>query len=276
MKRVYWFLLLMIVWCIACAIWYMFAVKGISKDITAAYFNPHERLVAIGEILSMLLIACLIGYGIGWSLVKEPLQSLREDIEQLEIDKEKLARIEKDAAEQLDLSREKLNRAQQNLGSQLEEADRKADSLNDEISGLREELEKERKTGITKFQLEQFENETGSLRFRNKQLEFVNKELEETNQKLNVEIEAMRRPVEPMHPFVRQLEPDEKDDLTVIKGIGPFIEKRLNMVGVYSLRQISEFTAETIEHITKAIEFFPNRIVRDQWVEQAKDLLKQG
>ncbi len=122
------------------------------------------------------------------------------------------------------------------------------------------------------------ENEANALRFRAKQLEFQNQELEETIRKLKHELEVSialhsRKLVEPMHPFVRPITEDEKDDLTVIKGIGPFIEKRLNMVGIYTLKQISEFTPETIEQVTKAIEFFPNRMLRDDWVGQAKRLV---
>jgi len=63
-----------------------------------------------------------------------------------------------------------------------------------------------------------------------------------------------------------------KDDLTKIKGVGPFIEKKLNGLGIYTFEQIGAFTPETIEKVTEAIEFFPGRIERDNWVKQANDL----
>ncbi|MEL7001121.1 MAG: hypothetical protein AAFN93_00140 [Bacteroidota bacterium] len=65
---------------------------------------------------------------------------------------------------------------------------------------------------------------------------------------------------------------DDKDDLTKIKGVGPFIEKKLNGLGIYTFKQISGFTDDTIERVTEAIEFFPGRIQRDNWVSQAGDL----
>lgn len=65
---------------------------------------------------------------------------------------------------------------------------------------------------------------------------------------------------------------DNKDDLTKISGVGPFIEKKLNSLGIYTFEQISEFTPDTIEKVTKAIEFFPGRIKRDNWVKQAEEL----
>ncbi len=67
---------------------------------------------------------------------------------------------------------------------------------------------------------------------------------------------------------------EDKDDLTLISGIGPFIQKKLNGIGIYSFSQISKFSAEDIENITESIKFFPGRIERDNWVGQAKKLMK--
>ena len=65
----------------------------------------------------------------------------------------------------------------------------------------------------------------------------------------------------------------EKDDLQVIKGIGPFIEEKLNALGIYTYRQISKMNSKLEESVNLAIEFFPGRVKRDQWVAQAKILL---
>ena len=65
----------------------------------------------------------------------------------------------------------------------------------------------------------------------------------------------------------------EKNDLTVIKGIGTFIEAKLNGLGINSYKQVSEFDGELIEDVTEAIQFFPGRIQRDDWVGQAKALV---
>jgi predicted flap endonuclease-1-like 5' DNA nuclease len=66
---------------------------------------------------------------------------------------------------------------------------------------------------------------------------------------------------------------DEKDDLKRINGIGPFIENKLNNIGIYTFEQISQFDGDMVEKVTDAIEFFPGRIDRDDWVGQAKRLL---
>lgn len=275
MKRVYWFLLLFVVWCVGCAIWYMFSVKGLSADPN--YFAPHPRLIAILEILLMVLIACLIGYGIGWLQREDTVNSLKDTAQRLEMDNETLVSLKQELEHKVDLAAQRLRETQENFNHNLFQSNETAELLQKELGELNGELVRLKEMHTNHPASSQLENELGALRFRAKQLEFQKQELEETNEKLRRDLESKvllskSSAVEPLHPFVRPLEVGEKDDLTQIKGIGPFIEKRLNMLGIYTFRQISEFTPETIEHISKAIEFFPKRIVRDNWVGQAKEL----
>ncbi len=64
----------------------------------------------------------------------------------------------------------------------------------------------------------------------------------------------------------------QKDDLKLISGVGPFIEQKLNSIGIYTFDQISKFTIEDIETVTELIQFFPGRIERDNWTAQAEEL----
>jgi predicted flap endonuclease-1-like 5' DNA nuclease len=64
----------------------------------------------------------------------------------------------------------------------------------------------------------------------------------------------------------------KKNNLSKINGIGPLIEAKLNSIGIYTFEQISRFNDEDIDAVTHLIEFFPGRIERDNWVQQAKDL----
>ena len=66
----------------------------------------------------------------------------------------------------------------------------------------------------------------------------------------------------------------DKDDLKLISGVGPFIEKKLNSIEIYTFSQISKFRKQDIEDVTELIKFFPGRIERDDWVKQAKKLMK--
>jgi len=68
--------------------------------------------------------------------------------------------------------------------------------------------------------------------------------------------------------------PEEKQDLTKINGIGPYIEQRLNEIGIYNYDQISKFKDEDIQVLTELIDFFPGRIERDNWIGQANSLKK--
>ncbi len=62
------------------------------------------------------------------------------------------------------------------------------------------------------------------------------------------------------------------DRLTQINGIGPYIEQRLNDIGIYNFNQISKLELKDIVIITHLIDFFPGRIERDNWVQQAQEL----
>ncbi|MFD1143243.1 hypothetical protein ACFQ4C_19100 [Larkinella insperata] len=65
---------------------------------------------------------------------------------------------------------------------------------------------------------------------------------------------------------------EEADDLKEIVGVGPFFERKLNTLGIHSFRQLANFTAEDVEKLSDIIEFFPDRIERENWVGQSKHL----
>ncbi len=67
---------------------------------------------------------------------------------------------------------------------------------------------------------------------------------------------------------------EEADDLTVISGIGGWIQEKLNVLDIYTFRQIGNFTDEDVQIVTEAIEYFPGRIERDEWILQAQDLVR--
>ncbi len=67
----------------------------------------------------------------------------------------------------------------------------------------------------------------------------------------------------------------DKDDLTRINGIGPFVEEKLNAIGIYTFDQISRMSDNDIIILTRILDYFPGRIERDNWVEQAKELISK-
>lgn len=67
--------------------------------------------------------------------------------------------------------------------------------------------------------------------------------------------------------------PEDADDLKVLKGIGPGLEKQLNGIGIYKLDQVAGFSREDLAWIDENLTSFKGRSIRDDWVGQAKDRL---
>ena len=63
------------------------------------------------------------------------------------------------------------------------------------------------------------------------------------------------------------------DDLKRVSGIGPAFERALHAIGVTTFRQIAEWTPVEIERIAREIRTTPRRILRDRWVEHARELV---
>ncbi len=64
------------------------------------------------------------------------------------------------------------------------------------------------------------------------------------------------------------------DDLKLISGVGPKLEKMLNDTGVYYFRQIANWKKADVKMVNDKLGAFPGRIERDEWVRQAKGLAK--
>ena len=65
------------------------------------------------------------------------------------------------------------------------------------------------------------------------------------------------------------------DDLKLISGVGPVLEKKLNDFGVTQFAQIAAFKKADIAKLDEGLNF-KGRIARDDWVKQAKALAKGG
>ena len=62
------------------------------------------------------------------------------------------------------------------------------------------------------------------------------------------------------------------DDLKLIVGVGPVLERMLQMLGVATYRQIARWTERDIDDFDAKLHEFPGRIRRDAWVTQARAL----
>ena len=66
--------------------------------------------------------------------------------------------------------------------------------------------------------------------------------------------------------------PGTPDDLKLIVGVGPVIERMLYQIGVATYRQIARWSERDIDEVDARLREFPGRIRRDAWVTQARAL----
>jgi len=65
------------------------------------------------------------------------------------------------------------------------------------------------------------------------------------------------------------------DDLKLISGVGPALERKLNALGITQYAQVAAFQQADIARVDDALSF-RGRINRDNWVKQAEALAKGG
>ncbi len=256
------------------------------------------------DILIMLLGAFLIGYLIAWLLrnhrineLQDQLVKLQQEVRNVHIANENLDIAKDKLQDQLNqcvesktnlVSIEEVQRATSELKKERERCEIAQYSLT-EIESAHESLKQELQFKIdqmlTQEEANKLRSEVNRLRVFNSNLEEEIRELKENTQKLesreSLDIEILLNDVDttlgPGQDFVSSIgiksaSADESDDLKKISGVGPFIEQKLNRIGIYTFEQIASMTSEQADKITEAIEFFPGRIQRDDWVGQASRL----
>jgi predicted flap endonuclease-1-like 5' DNA nuclease len=67
----------------------------------------------------------------------------------------------------------------------------------------------------------------------------------------------------------------KRDDLKLLSGVGPALEKKLNGLGVRRFEQIAAWKKADIDRIDAALDF-KGRIQRENWIAQAKVLARGG
>jgi predicted flap endonuclease-1-like 5' DNA nuclease len=164
--------------------------------------------------------------------------------------------------------RSKYQQTIKELQSRLEDAEKSKLSVSDELRDLKREMaEKE-------IQYEELLNQAASEGKK------ATKKLHQTEKELAEREALLKRISERKHMIdysrIGTSRKEDKDDLKMISGIGPYIEEQLHTLDIFTFEQISKFTLEDIAAVTEAIEFFPGRIERDEWVAQAKELVYSG
>ena len=91
-----------------------------------------------------------------------------------------------------------------------------------------------------------------------------------------------KKPTRKNTPSKRRIKPlgmkrpaGELDDLQLINGVGPKLERKLHRLGIYHFEQIAEFTAEDIALVDSKLKTYKGRVKRDKWPTQARRLHKE-
>lgn len=284
MRAIYLIIFIFLAWCIICARWYMFSVKGLNID--PAQFDPHENTVAIVEILFMVLVAFLLGFTIAWLLRETALKEKNKQIQNLQSEKSNLD----GKSHEQKVALEKNHNELAQLRDEFLENERQIEKLKTELDAKsKEAFSNANELMIIRPKIQESESEINLLKFRLTQAEQRLSEKTENNEKLTWELDEYRsqRRYERKEPIysdfisdqlvtgVVQTDQMRRDDLKSIVGIGPIIEKKLNRLGIFTFKQISELTETSSKPILEAIKFFPGRIKRDKWVEQASRLYRK-
>jgi small subunit ribosomal protein S2 len=88
------------------------------------------------------------------------------------------------------------------------------------------------------------------------------------------DIGAAENPVVENLPDAPDVTPSTEapDDLSLINGISPALKKKLEAEGVTSLQQVAEWTADRVAELDEKLKL-RGRVGREEWMEQARDLL---
>ena len=269
-------------------------------------------LEAIIQILVMLLVAFLLGFVIAWLWRQRDINNInmemanhRKRLADTNQSLEELKDQNQSIQEELDHKAQSGNVDYRALRAELAKVKQQNLSLNNQNSELQkhsktlqDQVSESNKSNSSGESQQQMRAALSRLESRNNMLEGNIKDLEERNQWLmdhrsevddssteDPELDRFTKAFPNMPPAseptktftasvgIKEAQPDEKDDLKKINGVGPYIEQKLNRIGIYTYEQISELDKEQIKKITDAIQFFPGRIERDDWMSQARSLM---
>ena len=223
-----------------------------------------DKAMAILQVIFMLLLAFLLGFAVSWLLREQSVNALGKRFTLTLGEKEQWQAMAHTTEKDNVLIRKQLAESQQVnhfQEAQFRDQRRLAEEMEKTIMDSREEL-----TRLNHL-YSNLKSENDSLR---EVITHLKKELEVKGS--TPQVVPGLKPIAAPSRFTPNTW-QTRDDLTLIKGIGPVIQKKLMELGIHTFRQISEFTEEDIARVSAAIRFFPGRIQRDHWPSQAAALM---
>ena len=193
----------------------------------------------LAQLAWLLALSAVLFFLLGWKIRGHVLKQVISDLE-ARVDEEdrgrRLALEERDAARKSGAAKDETRGAEVVAAKDWEEAQQQQRIFEREILRLNDELKAARALAITQASL------TG---------------------------EAGTAPSVATEPEEAVSQEQRSDDLTLIKGIGAVIARKLNEAGVWRFEQIAAWTDEEAAAFSERLSF-KGRVTRDKWREQAR------
>jgi len=258
MRAIYILISVFLLMCVFFTRWYLCQVRGLCE------------IAANLEVLGMILLAFLLGLAAAWLLNEKTFLFLRTQLGGLY--KEKLG-----LREQVMLLEKENQAARRHVAEWQQEV-----SLLAQVKKVTEPLLMEAKRQVSTLEAEvhQYQRRYDNMKQEADSIRTTAAQLKEELERQRSE--SLPKPESPVTQAVQEKKHSRftpsswqtRNDLTLISGIGPVIQRKLNEIGIYSFQQVSELTPDMIQHIEKTIKFFPDRIGRDNWIGQAAALAR--
>jgi predicted flap endonuclease-1-like 5' DNA nuclease len=263
MRAVYAPIVVFLLLCVFFTRWYLCSIRGLCE------------VAANLEIFIMILSGLFIGIAASWLLSENTFRILKTQLDGLHKEKTGLRN-------QLQLLEKENQSARKHLAEWQQEV-----SLLAQVKKVTEPLlmEAKRQVSTLEQELTQYQRRYENLKLESDEIrdtaarlknELAEKRARELKLLSDLKVMEKAVPVEKPVPHSRftPSSRDTKNDLTIISGIGPVIQRKLNELGIYSFKQISELTPEMIDKIAESLKVFPDRIGRDNWIGQAAALAR--
>ena len=180
----------------------------------------------------------------------------------------------------------KINRNYSSLNSQLRKLSNKV-NINKKLNKKKEPLAKNYQTqslsateklkSLSK-ELNQWKQRVPPLidRYKNLSLKYKNLKNELLEAKRIIALSEVMNTADKTKTVINLNNYRSRDNLQMIRGIGPSIEKTLNQFDIFRLNQIVSMTDLEIETIANKIKGLKSQIYREDWIGQAEILLQKN
>lgn len=180
----------------------------------------------------------------------------------------------------------KINRNYSSLNSQLRKISNKV-KINKKLNKKKEPLAKNYQTqslsateklkSLSK-ELNQWKQRVPPLidRYKNLSLKYKNLKNELLEAKRIIALSEVMNTADKTKTVINLNNYRSRDNLQMIRGIGPSIEKTLNQFDIFRLNQIVSMTDLEIETIANKIKGLKSQIYREDWIGQAEILLQKN